>query len=41
MTTQKGINDLAYKIIGCAIEVHRELGPGCSNLFIKNVWKKN
>ncbi len=26
--TQTYINDLAYKIVGCAIEVHRELGPG-------------
>ena len=26
--TQKSINDLSYKIIGCAIEVHKELGPG-------------
>lgn len=25
MITQKSINDLAYKIIGCAIEVHKEL----------------
>lgn len=22
------LNDLSYKIIGCAIEVHRHLGPG-------------
>lgn len=28
MITQKYINDLTYKIIGCAIEVHKELGPG-------------
>ena len=26
--TQKHINDLAYKIVGCAIEVHKHLGPG-------------
>lgn len=26
--TQKYINDLSYKIIGCAIEVHKNLGPG-------------
>ena len=28
MVTQKYINDIAYKIVGCAIEVHRHLGPG-------------
>lgn len=28
MITQKLINDLTYKIIGYAIEVHKELGPG-------------
>ena len=26
--TQKQVNDLSYEIIGCAIEVHRNLGPG-------------
>ena len=28
MVTQKYINDIAYKIVGCAIEVHKQLGPG-------------
>ncbi len=28
MITQKYINDLSYKIVACAIEVHSELGPG-------------
>lgn len=28
MITQQYITDLGYKIIGCAIEVHRHLGPG-------------
>ena len=28
MITQKCINEISYKIIGCAIEVHKELGPG-------------
>ena len=28
MITQREINDISYKIIGCAIEVHRHLGPG-------------
>lgn len=26
--TQKQINDIAYDIVGCAIEVHKYLGPG-------------
>jgi GxxExxY protein len=26
--TQKYINDIAYKIVGCAIEVHKQIGPG-------------
>lgn len=26
--TQKHINDIAYKVVGCAIEVHKNLGPG-------------
>jgi GxxExxY protein len=28
MITQKHINEISYKIIGCAIEVHKHLGPG-------------
>lgn len=28
MITQKHINELSYTIIGCAIEVHKHLGPG-------------
>jgi len=28
MITQKLINDISYRIIGCAIEVHKYLGPG-------------
>ncbi|HKC36339.1 MAG TPA: GxxExxY protein [Chitinophagaceae bacterium] len=26
--TQKSINEISYRIIGCAIEVHKHLGPG-------------
>ncbi len=36
MTTQKEINDLSYQIIGCAIEVHKELGPG----LLESVYEK-
>ena len=28
MITQKHINEISYAIIGCAIEVHKHLGPG-------------
>ena len=28
IVTQKYINDISYKIVGCSIEVHKELGPG-------------
>lgn len=26
--TKKEVNQLAYEIVGCAIEVHRQIGPG-------------
>jgi GxxExxY protein len=28
MITKSFLNDLSYKTIGCAIEVHKQLGPG-------------
>lgn len=34
--TKKYINQLAYKIIGCAIEVHKHLGPG----LLESVYEK-
>ena len=34
--TQKYINDLAYKVVGCAIEVHKYLGPG----LLESVYEK-
>ncbi len=36
MVTQKQINDLNYKIIGYAIEVHKELGPG----LLESIYEK-
>jgi GxxExxY protein len=36
MNTQNEINDLTYKIIGFAIEVHKELGPG----LLESVYEK-
>jgi GxxExxY protein len=34
--TQKYVNDLTYKIIGAAIEVHKEIGPG----LLESVYEK-
>lgn len=28
MITQKDINKLSYQIIGCAMDVHKQIGPG-------------
>lgn len=28
MITQKYVNEVAYEIVGCAIEVHKHIGPG-------------
>jgi GxxExxY protein len=36
MITQSYINQLTYKIIGCAIEVHKELGPG----LLESIYEK-
>jgi len=36
MITQKLINQLTYKIIGCAIEVHKELGTG----LLESIYEK-
>src|SRR6266513_2885815 len=34
--TKKYLNELSYKVIGCAIEVHRHLGPG----LLESVYEK-
>jgi len=34
--TQQYVNDTAYAIVGCAIEVHRELGPGLLESVYEN-----
>ncbi len=34
--TKKYINELTYQIIGCAIEVHKHLGPG----LLESVYEK-
>ncbi len=36
MVTQKYIHDLTYKIIGFAIDVHKEIGPG----LLESVYEK-
>lgn len=36
MVTQGLIDDLTYKIIGCAIEVHKALGPG----LLESIYEK-
>ncbi len=36
MLTQKYLNDLTYDIIGFAIEIHRELGPG----LLESIYEK-
>ena len=38
MLTQKHINSLAYNIVGCAIEVHKNLGPGLLESVYKSCW---
>lgn len=34
--TRKYLDELTYKIIGCAIEVHKHLGPG----VLESVYEK-
>src|SRR5258706_14066687 len=34
--TKKYLNELTYKVIGCAIEVHKYLGPG----LLESVYEK-
>ena len=34
--TKKYLNELTYKVIGCAIEVHKQLGPG----LLESIYEK-
>lgn len=34
--TKKYVNDLSYRVVGCAIEVHKQLGPG----LLESVYEK-
>jgi GxxExxY protein len=36
MVTKKYLDELTYKVIGCAIEVHKQIGPG----LIESVYEK-
>ncbi|HTM93581.1 MAG TPA: GxxExxY protein, partial [Flavisolibacter sp.] len=36
MITKKYLDELTYKVIGCAIEVHKQIGPG----LIESVYEK-
>lgn len=36
MVSKKYLNELTYKVIGCAIEVHKNLGPG----LLESVYEK-
>jgi GxxExxY protein len=36
MVTKKYLNEITYKVVGCAIEVHRQLGPG----LLESVYEK-
>lgn len=43
--TKKYLDELTYKIIGCAIEVHKHLGPGLlesvyEKCFTRELWLK-
>jgi GxxExxY protein len=40
MITKSHLNDLSYKIIGCAIEVHKHLGPGLLESVYQDCLKK-
>ena len=34
--TKKYLNEFTYKVIGCAIEVHKQLGPG----LLESIYEK-
>src|SRR3989344_8560785 len=40
MGTQSYINGLAYEIVGCAIEVHKHIGPGLLESVYEECFKE-
>ena len=40
MNTKSYLNDLSYKIVGCAIEVHKHLGPGLLESVYQDCMKR-
>ena len=38
--SKKGLGELSYRIIGCAIEVHKHLGPGLLESVYEKCFKK-
>ena len=40
MLSKSYLNDLSYKIVGCAIEVHNHLGPGLLESVYHDCLKK-
>ncbi len=36
MITQEYVNELAYEVVDCAIEVHKNLGPGLLKSIYEN-----
>ena len=40
MVTKKQLSELTYQIIGCAIEVHKHLGPGLLESVYQDCMKK-